>query len=235
MATENYKKQHLNSYTLGVYPTIELLQHKPNSVTKVWLSSRGGKNKGFAKILDLCKLYNISYDFNDNAVNKLSPKENTLAAAMFNKYESPIKSEENHIVLVNPQDMGNIGTLIRTMLAFEFSNLAIISPGVDIFHPKALRSSMGAVFQINFTYFSTLEDYQKSFTNKLFLFTKSGNKYVEETSFTPPFSLVFGNEADGLSKEQIQLGETVKLRQSAKVDSLNISVSAAIAMYQASK
>lgn len=230
-----YKKQHQNSFTLGVFPTIELLQHKPNSVSKVYLSTRGSKNRGFSKIEELCKLYKIPFEFNDNTINKLSPKENTMAAAMFNKYESKIETRKNHIVLVNPQDMGNLGTLMRTMLAFDFFNLAIISPGVDVFHPKAIRSSMGAVFQINFSYYSTLNEYHQEFKNKLFLFAKTGANLVEQTSFVSPFSLVFGNEADGLSKEQLILGESVKLRQSTQVDSLNMSITAAIAMYEASK
>lgn len=232
---ENYKKEHKDSYTLGVFPTIELLQFKPKSVKKVYLSAKGGRNRGIAKIEELCNIYKIPYAVDTHQVNKMSPKENTLAIGIFNKFESPIKPGQNHIVLVNPQDMGNIGTIMRTMLGFGFSDIAIIRPAVDVFHPKAVRSSMGAVFQLNFSYFDSLEKYAQNFKNNLYLFTKNANTSVENQKFSEPFSLVFGNEADGLPKSALNLGTTVKLRQSEKVDSLNISVSAAIAMYESSK
>ncbi len=232
---ELYKKQHKSSFSLGVFPTIELLKYKPTAVLKVYLSTKGSKNRGIDKIVDLCKRHKIPYEFSDNTVNKLSPKENTHAVGIFNKYDSPVKAGENHVVLVNPQDMGNIGTLIRTMLAFDILNLAIISPGVDVFHPKAVRSAMGAVFQINFSYFPSLLDYKQSFANKLYFFTKAGSTLAEKANYVSPFALVFGNEAAGFSHDQTNLGETVKLRQSAKVDSLNISITAGIAMYEATK
>ena len=54
--------------------------------------------------------------------------------------------DANHVVLVNPGDMGNMGTIIRTMLGFNYSNLAIIKPGVDVFDPRVIRASMGALF-----------------------------------------------------------------------------------------
>ena len=70
--------------------------------------------------------------------------------------------EGNHVVLVNPGDMGNMGTIMRTMLGFNYYNLAIIRPGVDVFDPRVLRASMGAMFHLNIEYFDSFEDYGKS-------------------------------------------------------------------------
>lgn len=71
--------------------------------------------------------------------------------------------EGNHVVLVNPGDMGNMGTIMRTMLGFNYYNLAIIRPGVDVFDPRVLRASMGAMFHLNIEYFDSFEDYLKRF------------------------------------------------------------------------
>lgn len=67
--------------------------------------------------------------------------------------------DANHVVLVNPGDMGNMGTIIRTMLGFNYSNLTIIKPGVDVFDPRVIRASMGALFNINFEYFDSFSEY----------------------------------------------------------------------------
>src|SRR5258708_7132715 len=123
---------------MGVFPTIELLENKPKTVKKVYISPRTGRNKGVTKIMDLCKANKIPLEVDIHQINKMSPKENTLVVGIFDKFESPIQPNANHIVLVNPQDMGNIGTVMRTMLAFGFKNLVLIKPAVDVFHPKAV-------------------------------------------------------------------------------------------------
>ena len=45
------------------------------------------------------------------------------------------------------------------MLGFNYYNLAIIRPGVDVFDPRVLRASMGAMFHLNIEYFDSFEDY----------------------------------------------------------------------------
>jgi len=59
-----------------------------------------------------------------------------------------LEKEENHIVLVEPRNMGNVGTIIRTMLGFGYRNLVMIGPAVDIFDPMVIRSTMGALFKL---------------------------------------------------------------------------------------
>ena len=54
-----------------------------------------------------------------------------------------------HVVLVNPADMGNLGTVARTMAGFGFGELAVVTPAADVFHPKTVRASMGALFRLN--------------------------------------------------------------------------------------
>lgn len=47
-----------------------------------------------------------------------------------------------HVVLHNPSDVGNVGTILRSALGFGFRDVAIIRPGVDPFDPRVLRASM---------------------------------------------------------------------------------------------
>ena len=67
-----YKKGDDSSYTLGVFPTIELLEHKPDIVKRVVVHSSIEENRGYPKIKELCALHHIPIDVHDATINKLS-------------------------------------------------------------------------------------------------------------------------------------------------------------------
>ena len=92
---------------------------------------------------------NIPVNINNKLIRYLSPKENCYAIAIFDKYNNNLDDNENHLVLVNPSNGGNLGTIIRSSLGFGIKNIAIIRPGVDMFNPKRIRASMGAIFGVN--------------------------------------------------------------------------------------
>lgn len=116
-----YKKGDDTTYTLGVFPTIELLKTKPQQVVRVVVHSSIEKNKGYPLIQKLCQQNHIPIDIHDKTIEKLSPKSNCFAIGVFKIYSDELM-EGNHVVLVNPMDMGNIGTIMRTMLGFGYLN-----------------------------------------------------------------------------------------------------------------
>lgn len=230
-----YMKKLEHTYSLGVFPTIELLEKRPEIVVKVIFHSRGKENSGVSKLLDLCRKRSIKTEWNDGTIKKLGGTENTYAIGILMKYKQEIETGKNHLVLVSPQDTGNLGTMIRTALGFGIRNIAIISPGVDVFDPKTIRAAMGAVFSVKIEYFPYIEDYSKKHKNNLYLLMTDGSKEISQISFASPYSLVMGSESAGLPKEFAKLGTTVTIKQSADIDSLNLSVAAGIAMYTAFK
>ena len=124
------------------------------------------KSDGISEILDICKRENIPFEENDKLIDRIAYKENTYVVGVFEKYEEELESEKNHIVLVNPSNTGNLGTIIRTMVGFGFKNLAIVGSGVDVFSPKVISSTMGNLFKINFEYFlASLPSNEKGFTS----------------------------------------------------------------------
>ncbi len=219
------------SYTIGVFPTIELLNSKPKQLIKVLLNPKGDKNNGISKITEICEQNNIPLETNKALIEKLSKSENTYAVGVFSKYQSKLEKNKNHLVLVNPSDMGNLGTICRTMLAFDFYDLAIINPAVDIFDPKVIRASMGAVFKLNFEYFTAFEDYKSAHQNKIYAFMGDGEKSITEVKYHEPFSLIFGNEGAGLDDDYRDIGTSVKIPQSDQIDSFNLSIAVAIGLY----
>lgn len=227
-----YKKDFEYSYSIGVFPTLELLTHQPDKVIKVLLSSRSSLNAGVDKIRGLCRQHGIRVEIADAFMSKVTGKENSYAVGVFQKYQPMIDFDQNHLVLVGIRDMGNLGTICRTMLGFNMNHLAIIRPAADIFDPKVVRSSMGALFQLNFQYFASFADYQKITANHLYPFMTDGAQSLGAIKFQKPFSLVFGSEAAGLDASFQGVGTSVKIAQSEKVDSLNLSIAVGIALYQ---
>lgn len=233
MEIKTYKKNFEYSYALGIFPTVELISSKPESVIKVLVSSNYRADSEM-DIFELCKKFNIKTEINDKAINKISQKENCYVAGVFNKYNCEL-TEGSHIVLVNPGNMGNMGTIIRTLTGFGLNDLAIISPGVDIFDPRVIRASMGAIFKINFKYYDSFDNYSEKFRkHKFYPFMLKGAISLKEVKRddNESFSLIFGNEARGLDDSFSHIGTSVIIKHTDRIDSLNLTIAAGIAMYQ---
>ncbi len=233
MDIKAYKKSFEHSYTLGIFPTVELIRFKPESVIKILVSSSYRADSDM-DIFKLCKDCNIRTEINDKAISKISPKENCYVAGVFYKYQCEL-TEGSHIVLVNPGNMGNMGTIIRTLTGFGLNDLAIISPAVDVFDPKVIRASMGAIFKINFKYYDCFDEYIINFNkHKFYTFMLKGAKSLKEVNHdkNENFSLIFGNEASGLDDTYASIGTSIIIKHTDRIDSLNLTIAAGIAMYQ---
>lgn len=230
-----YKKSDETSYALGVFPTIELLKKRPQDVIRVVVHSSIEKNKGYPLIQKLCQQYHIHIDRHDPTIQKLSPKNNCFAIGIFKKYTCAIE-DQNHVVLVNPMDMGNMGTIMRTMLGFHYHNLIIIKPAVDIFDPKVIRSSMGAIFHLNIEYYDYFETYYDKYQHhEIYPLMLKGAKNIHKVSTNHIHSLVFGNESSGLPDQYLEYGQSVFIPHSSDIDSLNLSMALGLTLFHFSK
>ncbi len=231
---KTYKKDFDHSYTLGVFPTLELLCARPEDVREVLLSQKGVSNSGVRKIGELCRKLGVPCSVDNKAINRLSPREDCYAIGVFRKYRLTLDSGGNHLVLVNPSGMGNLGTIMRTMVAFGVGDLALVKPCADAFDPKVVRASMGALFRLRFQYFDSFQEYSRMYADlrKTFVFMVDGDRLLTQVSVAGgPFTLVFGNESSGLDETFREAGITVAIPQSGEVDSLNLSVSVGVGLY----
>ena len=149
------------------------------------------------------------------------------------KYLSHLEND-HHVVLVNQANMGNLGTIIRSCLGFNITNIAIIKPAADFFDPKVIRSSMGAIFSCNICYFSSIEEYKKSFPrHKLHTFMLQASTNLQDIKFdkTNFISLVFGNESSGLDIKYLN-NDSIIIKHSDAIDSLNLPSAVAISLYE---
>ncbi len=226
-----YKKAYDYSYTLGAFPTYELLKTKPEIVEEVYVHS---SYTDYQELAALCNENHISLKINDKIIDKLSDKENIYVIGVFRKFDCVPEGDRPHVVLVNPGNMGNMGTILRTAVGFGIKDVIIISPGVDIFNPKVVRSSMGALFRLRHKYFESFEEYRALYPkHEVFTFMLDGDLTLTIDNCPKPrlYTLVFGNEATGLDASYKSVGTSVIIPQSDEVDSLNLTIAAGIGMY----
>ena len=234
MDLRKYKHEAEYSYTLGMAPTLELIQNQPQCIDTVYVHPNYTPKDEKYNIFEVCQKAGLRCEVNKKVFDRLSMKGNVFVLGAFYKYENPVSDKRPHIVLVNPSDSGNLGTIIRTAVGFGFKDLVIIRPGVDLYDPKSIRSSMGALFHIRFSHFDNFEEYMEQFPqHQVYTFMLKGKHYLHDIHEKPngPFSLVFGNEATGLPDRFLDYGESVLIKHSGEIDSLNLSIAFGIAAH----
>lgn len=147
------------------------------------------------------------------------------------------------IVLENIKDAGNLGTIIRTAKAANFSGIVLTGECIDIYNPKVVRSSAANLWKIPVVSFEKIENVRQEiekYGHFQFLATKVGDDKKQalyhEIDYKQPTAILFGSEAEGISdKLANQADKFVKIPMNEKVESLNLSISAGIIMYEAFK
>lgn len=231
---KKYSKNDGDSYALGATVCIELLKNRPAGVRGVFFHSELVQSDARDLVEKLCRESGIPVEINDKVFRILSQKENCYMIAVFEKTTDPVSAERPHIVLVQPSNAGNLGTIIRTAAGFNVPDLILIRPAADIFDPKVVRASMGAVFLICHRYFDSFESYAEAFPDKVFYpFMLDGSTDIRDTVFDKNFALIFGNEATGLPTEFATIGHPVRISHTDSIDSLNLPVAAGIGLYEA--
>ncbi len=239
MATvKRYKKEDFETYCLGATVSMEYLNIRPKNVSRVYLHSAFHESETKEKIGRICEKYGIPLEVNDKVFSILSQKENCYVIAMVRKYRCELDPKASHVVLVNPSNAGNAGTIIRSAVGFGVPNIAIIRPAVDFFDPKVIRASMGALSRLNFKYFDSWKEYIEN-NNKeerhLYPFMLDGSKLLHEVKIEKPFSLIMGNEATGLPEAFSGIGQPVRIDHGDGIDSLNLPIATSIGLYEATK
>lgn len=230
---EAYSRSLPYSYALGLFPASELMKKRPELARRLLVSSRAEDSEGLRALRALCAQYHVREECADRALARISGKENCFAAVVFDKFQGEL-THGSHLVLHHPGDKGNLGTMLRTALGFGYRDIAIIRPAADVFDPHVVRASMGAVFGLNVRYYDDFAQYRAQFpAHALYPFMLDASLPLDEAAAhkKTPFTLVMGNEGSGLPTEFAAMGQAVRIPHSGEIDSLNLSVAAAIGMY----
>ena len=178
---------------------------------------------------------NVTY-VTKQILKKLSKTTNpSNVMAVVEKIKEPDSIGEKILVLDHIQDPGNLGTIIRSAVAFNIDTIVISNDSVDIYNPKVVRSNQGMMFHTNIIITDT-EKFIKDLKEQDYkiIGTKVTNgKDVREASIYSHFALVIGNEGKGISDNIEKLcDEFLYIKMNDKCESLNASVAASILLYE---
>jgi TrmH family RNA methyltransferase len=165
----------------------------------------------------------------------------TGMAAIARMKESTLEdclSKPNPVLMIcdSIQDPGNLGTMMRSALAFGAAGMILTKGCVDCFNPKVVRGAMGASFALPIvrdTEVATVFEELAAKGIQTVLLDPKAEKTVYELNMMQPLAFVFGNEGHGFAKGTAELvKETVKIPMQNETESLNVSISAAILMFE---
>ena len=153
------------------------------------------------------------------------------------KHESK-KIGDKVIVLDNVQDPGNLGTIIRSAVAFNFDTIILSDDTVDLYNPKVVRATQGMIFKINIVIGNLEQLLSKMKDNKYEIYgtdVVSGNS-IKSIEKSKKFAIIMGNEGNGISKEVKDLCSSfIYIPMSSNCESLNVAVAASIILYELSE
>lgn len=164
----------------------------------------------------------------DEELKSISTLKNPNKSLVVLKIPAKRRIETNfRIALDGIQDPGNLGTILRLADWFDVKEIICSKETVDVYNPKVVQASMGAIFRIKVTY-CDLEDYLKKSKESIFGALLEGQN-IYKKSVEPKGILVLGNEGNGISDKIIPLiTEPITIPRFGQAESLNVSVATGI-------
>lgn len=170
-------------------------------------------------------------------MSKLSDLKNVppILAVLKQAHQSFIKG--NLLMLDNIQDPGNLGTIIRTALAFGIETIVVSPDTVDEYNSKVLRASEGMIFHVTFIRDALYKVIDNIKDNYSILTTDvNGGEDIKDVSLDKNFALIMGNEGNGVSEEISKLADKkVYIPMNKSCESLNVAIATSIILYEFSK
>ena len=192
-------------------------------------------NENKAEELDLpCKIYKTD----TKTIESLTDVKTPQGVCVMVEYIPNIvkKPQTNCLVLDTIQDPGNAGTLIRTALAAGFETVVMVD-SVNVTNSKLVRSTVGAIFNVNI-YQMSKEEFLKTAKewDLPLLMADMEGKNLFESEINEQIGVVVGNEGKGVCDEIASLcSYSIKIPMNEGIESLNAGVSGAIIMYHINK
>lgn len=185
--------------------------------------------------------YNVDgYLVNDEIMRKLSSTVNSQGiigvVKMIDSFdiESIIKNGKNFVILDNVNDPGNLGTIIRTSAGLGVDAIFVSNDTVDLYNDKVLRSTQGAIFKIPVVKCDLIEIISKLKNNNVYIYGTALDAKIclKQVVRKDKIAVVFGNEANGVSKDvKMLVNENFLIPMANKIESLNVAVACAICVY----
>ena len=158
--------------------------------------------------------------------------QSIMAKCMIKKDEKLIDGKR-YLILDDLQDPGNIGTLIRTALAFSFDQVILSDCCVDLYNDKLLRSMQWANFHISCIYENLKTIISKLQANGVTVVGSAleNGKDINKIDTCKKMAFIIGNEGNGVNKEILAKCDQIGYIPINTIESLNAAVAGSIIMY----
>ena len=193
-------------------------------------------NKNKISEYDFAK--DIIIETNEAVLKKLGTTESApeaIAVGFQKVYDKNIlKTVKKVLLLENIKDLGNLGTIIRSSVAFGAEAIVLFGESVDIYNPKSVRASVGNLWKIPIIHIKDLDELKEIFADIERIATLPRSKNMLKTfKIKTPSLIMFGSEADGLSDELVNFSTgSVKIEMAQTVESLNLATSVSVILYE---
>lgn len=194
------------------------------------------------EILDLIEDEQLLFSVGDNVFEKLAYRESTSGVVAILKARKHLLNKlilpKNPLVLVleSVEKPGNLGAMLRTADAAGVDAVIVCDPLTDFYNPNVVRSSIGAVFTCNLASASSAEtiSFLKESNIQIFCTHLEASEMYFKKDFTRGAAIVMGTESTGLSDLWTANSDAnIIIPMQGTVDSMNVSVSAAIVIFEA--
>jgi len=187
---------------------------------------------------------NICVDIAPNVFEKLAYRDSSdgLIALVEPKFYdlASLRLKKNPLIVVleSVEKPGNLGAILRTADAAGIDGVIVCDPRADIYSPNTIRSSIGCVFTVPVVCCNSAEaiEWLKEKGIRILAAALTAKNSYHETDMKVPLAIVMGTEATGLTNQWLNAAdESILIPMSGKIDSLNVSVSTAILVFEAKR
>lgn len=156
-----------------------------------------------------------------------------MAICYKNKNQELLKAGKRYLLLDGLQDPGNVGTIMRTALAFGYDQIIMSKDCVDLYNDKVIRSTQGALFQMNTCIMELKEaiTFLKQQGVKVYGTCLQNAQSIDQHQTYSQMAFVMGNEGQGVHQEILDLCDERLYIPIQSIESLNVAIAAAITMY----
>ncbi len=214
-----------------------------NKINTVFFTDSFRAKKDRQRILrEIAKKTGEIFEVTEQIMNKLANTETpqgiiaTVSYDIKNLEEIRFKSVPLIMAVDRVQEPGNLGTIIRTSDAAGADAVVILKGTCDAFMQKTIRATAGSIFNIPIIYTGTDKFIEWLKSNGIILIATAldSDKSIFDSDLKKPIAFVFGNEAHGVSNEIKRKADLIlKIPIYGKAESLNVSASAAVCLYEA--
>lgn len=232
---KNIKKLHDKKYRIDSY-IVEGIKMVKEAISENQLIELIAIREDFKINFDTknIKIITVSSKVFDDISDVKTPQG--ILAVIKKKPNKQIETNTDYILALDSlQDPGNMGTIIRTADSANINQIIINKTTVDLYSPKVIRSTMGAIYRMNIIEVENLESTLKELQSKSFKVITTdlrAEKSIYDINYNRTI-VVIGNEANGVSQGVLEIAdERVIIPMLGKTESLNASIAASIMIYE---